>query len=337
LLPIFLLKNLKFWFLHTPTGESWAVDDPVAWCLKSAGEPILERAQKRLVTLDGSDPQRVIRLVVRRCRMNLLELRPGRVVVHHWGPQGQGDLRPFFKKHDLARQHVEAVLLDRKRETSTVRTGDHFLYGERLAEGFPLAVYREKWRRKATEEGDDWAPAQHGWSSYCWEGVGQRCVPWRVLKCLWRNENVPPCRNCDRPTLVYVFGMFVAGFYKLEPKVVRICPLCTSSFYEASGGPRWLLANLDKSLLPSAQMMFGHPVRYPLPWTAEGQVHERNLRVVNCLNKIEGRCSFTVETTAGRISYTGNRRTVTLPPFEGQADGLEDWCRRVIHLVSDEE
>jgi hypothetical protein len=132
--------------------------------------------------------------------------------------------------------------------------------------------------------------------------------------------------------------MFVAGFYKLESKVVRVCLLCRSSFHEgSSGGPEWLLGRLDWPLLPSAQMMFGHPVRYTLPWTAEGQVHERNLRLVDCLNKIDGRCSFTVESSTGRISYTGKRRTLTLPPFEGPADGLEEWCRRVIHLMTDEE
>jgi hypothetical protein len=160
------------------------VDDPVAWSLENVRQPILERARERLVTLDGTDPQRVIRLVVRRCRLNLLELRPGRVVVHYWGQQGKGDLRPFFKQHGLAQHHVEAVLLDRKRETTTVQTGADFLYGERLAEGFPLDVYREKWRRRATEEQDDGVPAPHGWSSYCWEGLKERCVPWRVLKSL---------------------------------------------------------------------------------------------------------------------------------------------------------
>lgn len=87
----------SFWFLHNSTGESWAVDDPVTWALDNAREPILERARERLVTLDAADPQRVIRVIARRCRLNLLELRPGRVIVHHWGQQGQGDLRPFFK------------------------------------------------------------------------------------------------------------------------------------------------------------------------------------------------------------------------------------------------
>jgi hypothetical protein len=59
-----------FWSLHTPTGESWAVGDPVAWSLENAGQPVLERARERLVTLTAADPQRVIRLVVRRCRLN---------------------------------------------------------------------------------------------------------------------------------------------------------------------------------------------------------------------------------------------------------------------------
>src|SRR5262245_38152171 len=111
---LFARRNPRsFWFLHMPTGEARAVDDPVAWALANAGQPILERARERLVTLDAADPQRVIRVVVRRCALNLLELRPGRIVVHHWGQQGQADLRPFFKQHGLARHHVEVVLLDR--------------------------------------------------------------------------------------------------------------------------------------------------------------------------------------------------------------------------------
>ena len=93
LLPSGLLarrNSRPFWFLHTPTGESWAVDDPVAWALENARQPILQRARERLVTLDATDPQRVIRLVTRRCRLNPMPLRffwvsgrPGRGVI--WG------------------------------------------------------------------------------------------------------------------------------------------------------------------------------------------------------------------------------------------------------------
>jgi hypothetical protein len=270
----------SFWFLHAPTGQAWAVDDPVAWALANAGRPILERARARLVTLDAADPQRVIRLVVRRCRLSMIELHPERVVVHHCGTQGQADLRHFFKAHGLARKVVQVALLDRKRELATVQTGDAFLYGERLAESFPVSVYLEKWRRRATEEVDDWTPAPCSGSNYCWEGVEHGWVPWRVLKSAWRHEGAPPCRNCDRPTLLTAFGYFACGFYKRGPTVVRICPLCRSQFVDHSpwDGPAWLLANLDGPLLPTADLMFGHPVKWTLPWTAEGQAHQLKLR-----------------------------------------------------------
>ena len=329
----------RFWFIHTETGASWRVGDPIGWALEHAHEPILERARERLVTLDAADPQRIIRLVVRRCRLNLLELRPGRIVAHHWGQQGQGDLRTFFKPHGLARKSVQVALIDRKRETTTVQTGDALLYGERLTEEFPLGAYLKKWRRRAIEEPADWTPAPFGWSNYCWEGVEQRCIPWRVLKCLWRNEDAPPCPNCDKPTLVITFGMFVSGFYKLEPKVVRICLRCRSRFEEGSswGGSAWMQDNLDEPLLPSCEIRFGKPVKYTLPWTPEGQAHELNHRLLRCLNQIDGRCSFGVETTTGRIFHTGKRRTVTLPPFDGPVDGLEEWCHRIIRLLRDED
>jgi hypothetical protein len=178
----------SFWFLHTPTGDSWAAADPVSWSLEKTRQTILERARERLVTLDHSaEPQRVIRLVVRRCQVNLLELRPGRVIVHHWG-QGRADLRPFFKKHGLARKGIQVALIERKRELTTVQTGDDFLYGGRLTEKFPLGVYLEKWRRQSIEEPDDWTPVPCSGSNYCWEGVEQSWIPWRVLKSAWRQQ-----------------------------------------------------------------------------------------------------------------------------------------------------
>jgi hypothetical protein len=127
----------------------------VAWSLENAGQPVLERARERLVTLDAADRERVIRLIVRRCKLNLLELRPGRVVVHHWGRQGQADVRPCFKQHSLAKQGVEVFLIDRKREVVAARPGDDFLYGGRLPQDFPVDLYRRKWQRRGREEPDD--------------------------------------------------------------------------------------------------------------------------------------------------------------------------------------
>jgi hypothetical protein len=280
-LPRFLLtRGNSFWFLHTPTGESWPAADPVTWALANARQPILERASAGLLKLTPADDQRIVRLVTRRCKLNLLEIGPGRVVVHFWGSQGRADLRPFFKAHGLARKGVQVALIDRKRELTTLQAGDAFLYGERLAEEFPVRVYLEKWRRRTTEEPDDWTPAPCSGSNYCWEGVEQRRIPWRVLKSAWRHENASLCQNCDRPTHLTAFGYFACGFYIRAPRVVRICPACGSRFEDHSpwDGPEWMLAHLDEPLLPSADPMFGHPVKWTLPWTAEGQAHQVKLR-----------------------------------------------------------
>jgi hypothetical protein len=273
--------NPAYWFLHTESGASWPVDDPVAWALENAGKPLLERARARLVTLDAADPQRVIRLVVRRCSLNLLEVRPGRVVVHYWGQAGRADLRPFFKRHRLARRAVAVRWIDRKRERSAVLRGDEFLYGAPLGWFFPVGLYRAKWRRRGIAEAGDRHAAPCSDSNYCWDGVPPRCIPWGVLKSAWRHEEAPPCRNCDGPTLVKSFGYFVCGFYKRGPVGTRVCLRCRRGF-EDNGpwdGPGWLRANLEEALLPSWDLMFGRPVRYTLPWTAEGRAHELILRM----------------------------------------------------------
>lgn len=328
----------RFWFLHTETGDSWPVTDPVAWALSNSHQPILARASNGLRTLTPADDQRIIRLVTRRCKLNLIELRPSHVVVHYWGQQGQANLHPFFKQHGLARKSVQVALIERKQELTTVQTGDAFLYGERLAKKFPLDVYQRKWRRRAIDEQDDCTPAPCISSNYCWEGVEQGRIPWRVLKSAWEHEDAPLCQNCNKPTLLTTFGNFSNGYYKRGAIVVRICPLCRSVFEDHSpwDGPAWMLANLDTPLLPNAEIVFGRLVECPLPWTREGKAHELNLRLVRCLNEIDGRCNFFSD-TSGHVGWQGNRRTVTLPPFDGPVDDLEEWCRRIVRLMRDEE
>jgi hypothetical protein len=100
------------------------------------------------------------------------------------------------------------------------------------------------------------------------------------LKSAWRHEDAPHCQNCDRPTLLTALGHFACGFYKRGSTVVRICPLCRSRFEDHSpwDGLEWMLANLDEPLLPTADLVFGCPVRHTLPWTAEGQAHQLKLR-----------------------------------------------------------
>jgi hypothetical protein len=48
---------------------------------------VLERAAEGLRKLTPSDGERIVRLIVRRCRLNLIELHPGQVVVHRWSQQ----------------------------------------------------------------------------------------------------------------------------------------------------------------------------------------------------------------------------------------------------------
>jgi hypothetical protein len=155
------------------------VGDSIGWALENARPPILERARERLVTLDAADIQRIIRVVVRRCKLILLELRLGRVVAHHWGRRGQGDLRPFVKQHGLARKGVKVALFDRKREVTTLPHGDDFLFWERLTRFWPLKAYQTKWRQRAVEERDDWTAAPRTWSGFAWNGVKPNGSPRR--------------------------------------------------------------------------------------------------------------------------------------------------------------
>jgi hypothetical protein len=93
--------------------------------------------------------------VVRRCRLNLIELQSQRIVVYHWGKDGRGDLRPFFTKHFLAKRGTEVVVIDRKQEIITSQPSADFLDGEPLAEDFPLPRYLRKWRPRKTVEAED--------------------------------------------------------------------------------------------------------------------------------------------------------------------------------------
>lgn len=275
LLPRFLLAKgnpRSFWFLRTPTGESWAVDDPVAWALENARQPILERARERLVTLDAADPQWVIRVVVRRCRLNLLELRPGRVIVHHWGQQGQGDLRPFFKAHSLTGKGVRVTLIDRKREVSTLRHGDDFLFGERLPLFWPWKAYWRKWQRRAVEEPDDWTAAPHTWSGFAWAGIEPNSIPWAALKSAWRRTTAPLCLNCDQPTLLTNFGFPWSGMFNRRPFFIHACGRCRRLFEDRSvrDVPRWMVANLDAEVWPDFDMVWGNRVKWKPPLSDQG-------------------------------------------------------------------
>ena len=252
----------SFWFLHADARASWPVADPVRWSLDHAHEPVLERATEGLRKLTPDDGDRIIRLVVRRCRQNLLEFRPDQVVVHHWASH-RADLRAFFKMHRLARPEVEVVLRDRKKEIVTTQTGDDFLFGDRLAADFPLDLYLSKWSSRFTLQPDDWTAAPGTRSGYAWEGVEDNRIPWIALKAAWRRATPLICLNCDQPTILTNFGNPWTGMFNRTPKFVHVCGSCRRSFRDESvtDVPSWMGENLEAEARPDAEMVWDRRVK----------------------------------------------------------------------------
>jgi hypothetical protein len=250
------------WFFHAIEGDSWPVADPVAWSLENYLQPTLERASEGLRRLTPADGERVIKLVVRRCHLNLIEIHPGRVDVHHWGCQGLADLKPFFKAQGLARREVEIVLRDRKREQSVTQAGDAYLFDEALAPDFPLGLFIARWRRRFVRESDDWSAAPGTRSGYAWEGIEDNGIPWAALKSAWQRTEPIPCSNCDQPTVLTNFGYPFIGLFNRYPRFVHACARCGRSFLDHSvqDVPGWMLVHLDAEVRPKFDMIWNRRV-----------------------------------------------------------------------------
>jgi hypothetical protein len=261
----------SFWLLDTSTGVSWQVDDPVSWSLENARQPILKRATEGLMKLTLDDGDRVIRVVIRRCGLNLLELHHGQVVVQHWGQHQLADLRPFFKAHRLARQEIEVVVRDRKKEIVTTHPGDNYLFGDRLAysntlesNDFPLELYLRKWQQRFEQQTDDRMAAPGTWSGYAWEGVEDNRIPWIALKSAWRRMSPTLCLNCDQPTVLINFGNPWVSLFSRSPNFVHVCGNCRKSYRDESVKDvnGWLTMNLDAKVRPDFVMMWDRRVEW---------------------------------------------------------------------------
>jgi hypothetical protein len=202
----------------------------VKWSLDHAHDPILERASERLLKLTPDDGDRIIRLVVRRCCLNLLELHSDQVVVHHWGPHGRADLRPFFKQHGLARPQIEVVLRGRKKEVVTTQCGDDFLFGDRLPADFPLRLVLDKWDSRFVNQADDRQLAPAAMPGFACQGRR----PWVDFKSAWRRAGPAICENCDTPTMLSYFGRVRTGMCRLSPRFVHVCEVCRRWFKDDS-------------------------------------------------------------------------------------------------------
>ena len=273
---LFAKEPDRFFFLHAETGTSWPVPNPVQWSLDHVHEPILERASEGLLQLTPNDGDRIIRLVVRRCGLNLIELQPRQVVVHHWGQQGatgskvrlppaerqvvvhhwgqQGlaDLRAFFKSHGLARRDVQVIVRDRKKEESVTPRGDCFLFGNCIAFNWLPDLYLSKWQSRFEQQPDDWIATPWTWSGYAWEGVEDNRIPWAALKSAWRRSSPMICLNCDQPTVLVKFGHFWVSMFNRLPRFIHACGACQMAFQDESikDVDGWIMANLDAEVRP---------------------------------------------------------------------------------------
>jgi hypothetical protein len=246
----------SFWFLHTDTGASWEISDPVVWCLQNVNLPVLVRASEGLGKLTTQDGDRIFRLVTRRCGLNLIEIFPGHIVVSYWGQTGLADVRPFFKLHQLARNDVQVFLKDREKEILTSYSGDDFLFGDKLATDWPMDLYLMKWRWRFLGQPDDWTAAPVTWSGYAWEGLEPNRIPWAALKSAWRSGNAIPCRNCDRPTILVNFGEPWTALFRRSPRFIYVCRACRRSFVDESVKDvgAWIAASLDFQVRPGFVM-----------------------------------------------------------------------------------
>jgi hypothetical protein len=254
---IFATPAPNFHFLHTDTLNHWPVLDPVQWSLQNAHEPVLARAADGLSKLTMNDGDRIIRLVLRRCSLNLLELQPGRVVVDHWG-SNLADLRPFFKTHGLARPEIEVVLRDRKKKTVTTLTGDSFLYGFPLVSDFDIELFKSKWGRRFSNESDDLEAAPNTSSGFAWTGLPDGFIPWMALKSAWRRSGPGVCQNCDGETILTNFGLRQVGMFNRASCFDYVCGTCRRSFRDETVDVKeWIVANLNAEVWPDAEMVWG--------------------------------------------------------------------------------
>lgn len=251
----------NFHFIHSDTLNHWPVADPVQWSLEHAHEPILERAAEGLSKLTMSDGERIVRLVVRRSYLNLLEVLPERVVVDHWG-SNRADLKTFFKSHRLARPEIEVVLRDRKKETVTTLTGDSFLYGVPLASDFDLELFQSKWEKRFDKEADDWQAAPGTSSGFAWDGLPDGSIPWAAIKSAWRLGAGVVCQNCSGEALLVNFGLRQVGMFNRTGFVEHVCGACRRSFKDETVDVKaWMAANLDAEVWPGFEMVWGKRVK----------------------------------------------------------------------------
>lgn len=248
-------------------SESWPVADPCAWALANhATLPILERARERLGTLTPDDGERALKVVLRRCPLNMVEVENNAVTVHQWTKTSRVDLRWFFKSQKLARHEVSVTVRLRKKEQAVFRRGNDFLYWDD-AGNLPLDLFAAKRASRFIREPDDNDPAPGTRSGHGWEGVPGEQIPWRALKDAWRAVPEVICPNCDTPAIMTNFGHRQVSFFNCAGALVHACPTCRRQDNGPKGSNSWdsraFIENLEPANRPIRFYYHGARALYP--------------------------------------------------------------------------
>lgn len=231
------------WLMEEATGRFWPVGDVHGWIDRYQRRPILAEAQLGLEKT--VDPDRRLRLVLRRCHLACIDVlrspdaalgdsattAPGPIAatvrIQHWRAD-TGDLRPFFQALGLARSQARVQMINRKHEATTWRSGADFLYGEPLAAAPNIDELLARWQRRHEPKPPDrtLATTQEWW--WCREPNGERQhgIPWAVLEAAWRDTPPFECPNCGTPTILSGFGWKRVSFFGFDPRREFVCPTC---------------------------------------------------------------------------------------------------------------
>lgn len=261
LAPFKLFATPSFHFIQTTTLNSWPITNPAQWCLDHKHDPILKRALDGLCSLSLNDEDRIIRLVVRRCGLNLIDIRTNQVIVHHWSQQ-IADLRPFFQANQLTSPDVHVTLLERKKEVATNKSGDDFQYGQPIAKDFPIELFVSKWNNRFQQEQDDHLAAPMTSSGLAGDGLELGQIPWDALKSAWQRSQSRSCLNCFVESILGNHSCFHEGLFNRSPNFVSVCPHCRRSLVNQSitnvaGG---MAANLKTDFCPVGEVFWGKRV-----------------------------------------------------------------------------
>jgi len=261
------------WLFDDQTGDFWPTEDLYRWIDDHAHGERFERAWQGLDEAD--DPDRRLRLVLRRCSFQTVEIElppagapaaelsggdaptaaevsPARAIitVQHWSTQ-HGDVRPLFKALGLPRPGNVVRRINRKKGTVSTVDATEYLYGLPPAAGLDLAVLEAKWSRRPAGGPPDWSVATTRVWRDSWPQRLAYGTPWAALEHAWSRVTPLECPNCDEPTILTGYGWQWAGMFRHVGVREYTCLTCRKRFDEPEADMKaWIAATIAPKFRP---------------------------------------------------------------------------------------